>query len=99
MQQQDWDAGAKCFGMLMDGRSQAQGLRERGTDATLLMVFNSRHDSTAFTLPPCNGAGAWALLIDTVATELAAARTLQIGEHYQLCARSLLLFELLPEAT
>ncbi len=99
MQQQDWDAGAKCFGMLMDGRSQAQGLRERGTDATLLMVFNSRHESAVFTLPPCNGAGAWALLIDTVATELAAARTLQIGEHYQLCARSLLLFELLPEAT
>ncbi len=43
--------------------------------------------------------GAWALLIDTVAAELASARTLQVGEHYQLCARSLLLFELLPEAT
>jgi glycogen operon protein len=99
MQQQDWSAGAKCFGMLMDGRSRLGGLRERGTDATLLMVFNSHHESADFTLPPCNGARAWGLLIDTLIDRLAAPREFQVGERYELSARSLLLFELLPDVT
>ena len=46
-------------------RSQAQGLRERGTDATLLIVFNSHHEPVDLALPPCNGARGWRLLIDT----------------------------------
>ena len=99
MQQQDWDSGTKCFGMLMDGRSQAQGLRERGTDATLLMVFNSHHEPVDFTLPSCNGARAWALLIDTILDRVAGTRAYRVGEHYDLSERSLLLFELLPETT
>jgi isoamylase len=99
MQQQDWDAGAKCFGMLMDGRSRAHGLRERGTDATLLMVFNSHHEPADFILPPCNGVRAWALLLDTLIDRIAAAREFAAGDRYELSARSLLLFELLPDAT
>ncbi|HEY6452531.1 MAG TPA: glycogen debranching protein GlgX [Steroidobacteraceae bacterium] len=99
MQQQDWTDEARCFGMLMDGRSQAIGLRERGTDVTLLMVFNSFHEAVQITLPPCNGGRAWSLLIDTLLDRVPAPRELRIGEHYEQSARSLLLFELLPEAT
>jgi len=97
MQQQDWDSGTKCLGMLMDGRSQAQGLRERGTDATLLMVFNSHHEPVDFTLPSCNGAHAWALLIDTIVDRVVGTRAYRVGEHYDLSERSLLLFEMLPD--
>jgi isoamylase len=99
MQQSDWDGGAKCFGMLMDGRSQAQGLRERGTDTTLLAVFNSHHEPLDFTLPPCNGIRAWSLLVDTLLEGVAEPREFRVGEQYPIGERSLALFELLPEAT
>jgi isoamylase len=99
MQQADWTAEARCFGMLMDGRSQAQGLHERGTDATLLLVFNSQHEPAEFVLPPCNGARAWRLLIDTLLEHATGTREFQIGEQYGLGERSMLVFELLSEAT
>jgi isoamylase len=99
MQQQDWSAEAKCFGMLMDGRSQSQGLRERGTDATLLLVFNSHHEPADLTLPPCNGGSAWRLLIDTAVERVIGRRDFSIREHYAISERSVLLFELLTEAT
>jgi isoamylase len=99
MQQQDWSAEAKCFGMLMDGRSQSQGLRERGTDATLLLVFNSHHEPADLTLPPCNGGSAWRLLIDTAVERVTGRRDFSIREHYAISERSVLLFELLTEAT
>jgi isoamylase len=99
MQQQDWSAEAKCFGMLMDGRSQSQGLRERGTDATLLLVFNSHHEPADLTLPPCNGGSAWRLLIDTAVERVTGRQDLRIREHYAISERSVLLFELLTEAT
>jgi isoamylase len=99
MQQQDWSAEAKCFGMLMDGRSQSQGLRERGTDATLLLVFNSHHEPADLTLPPCNGGSAWRLLIDTAVERVTGRQDFRVLEHYAISERSLLLFELLTEAT
>ncbi len=99
MQQADWDSGAKCFGMLMDGRSPGQGLRERGTDATLLMLLNSHHEPVPFTLPPCNGIRAWRLLIDTAFEQLPEQRELRVGEIFESRDRSLALFELLPGAS
>ena len=99
MQQADWTDEARCFGMLMDGRSQAHGLHERGTDATLLLVFNSQHEPSEFVLPPCNGARAWRLLIDTLLEQVTGTRELQIGEQYDISERSMLVFELLSEAT
>ncbi len=99
MQQTDWTPGAHCFGMLMDGRSQSQGLRERGTDATLLIVFNSHHEPVDLVLPPCNGARGWRLLIDTEFEVAAAAHEFSIGAHYCVGDRSLLVFELLPDST
>jgi glycogen operon protein len=97
MQQEDWTAEARCFGMLMDGRSQARGLHERGTDATLLLVFNSHHESADFALPDCSGARAWALQFDTSMEQGQAPREFQVGETFRVSDRSLLLFELLTD--
>jgi glycogen operon protein len=98
MQQADWTPESKCFGMLMDGRSQAQGLHERGTDATLLFVFNSHHEAADWVLPPCSGGRGWRLLIDTLLDRVSAPRDFLVGEHYDVSSRSLLLFELLPDS-
>src|ERR1700694_5338639 len=49
---EDWhDALMRCFGMLMDGRARPTGLRQRGTEATILLALNAHHDLVEFTLP------------------------------------------------
>ncbi len=52
MQDGQWDdAGMRCFGMLIDGRAQPTGIRKRGGDATMLLVFNGAAEGVNFTLP------------------------------------------------
>jgi isoamylase len=93
MKEHDWQNGnVRCFGMLMDGRAQATGIRRRGEDATLLMVVNSWHDLVKFTLPEVPGGGRWALLIDTNAPDLQEQPDFPIGHLYEVTGRSLLLF-------
>ena len=47
-----WDSSlTRCFGMLLDGRGQATGIKKRGADTSLLIVFNAHHDIVEFTLP------------------------------------------------
>ena len=91
MQPADWeDEGAKCLGMLMDGRSQVTGIRKRGQDATLLMVLNGHHDVVEFKLPEAPGGDGWTLLADTNAPEAGPA-SFGFGHAYQVTGRSLLL--------
>jgi len=66
MKGEDWtDANMRCFGMMMDGRARPSGVRQRGTEATMLMVLNAHHDLVEFTLPECPGGRIWSLEIDT----------------------------------
>ncbi len=66
MTQENWeDANTRCFGMLLDGRAQPTGIRKRGEETTLLVIFNSWQDVVKFTLPRSNGGAAWTLLADT----------------------------------
>ena len=52
MSTEHWqDRNARCFGMLLDGRAQETGIPRRGSDATLLLVFNAHHDVVPFELP------------------------------------------------
>ena len=67
-----------CFGMLMDGRAQATGIRKRGQDATLLMILNGFHDVVNFTLPTSPGGGGWELLLDTNAPDQERAAVFQV---------------------
>jgi len=96
----EWDnASTRCFGMLMDGRSQTTGIRKLGHDATLLMLVNAHHDPVLFTLPACNGGNGWSLLIDTHDPGHDDEPVFDIGHSYEVAPRSLLLFALRPDAT
>jgi glycogen operon protein len=102
MQEEDWTNGARCFGMLLDGRAQVTGLKQRGQDATMLLVVNSHHEAVPFTLPEAADGTGWTLLLDTQfeAPAHAAANDYAAGDVYGVTARSLLLLKLKlpPEA-
>ena len=92
---EDWnDPERRCFGMLMDGRAQATGIRRRGSDATMLLVLNAYHDDVAFTLPDCTDGKHWKLLFDTAAPESGVEEAFSIGDVYPVVGRSALLFRL-----
>src|SRR5216684_3150784 len=95
MTAQEWgDAGMRCFGMLMDGRAQATGIRQRGQDATLLLVLNAHYDLVRFAMPDAAGGGSWTRLIDTNIPDDESAVHFKAGDPYDVTARSLLLFAL-----
>ncbi len=95
MEQAAWqDSNTRCFAMLVDGRAQATGIRRRGEDATLLVVFNAYHDVVDFTLPPSEGGGAWRLLVDTNQPDVEDT-PFGVGEVYRVTGRSLLLLRLI----
>jgi isoamylase len=102
MLEDHWTEGhARCMGMLLDGRAQATGIQQRGTDATLLLIFNAHHDVVTFLLPEVVGGREWRLLIDTrladggFDSEVEGEESPFPFEHpYAVTGRSFLLFEL-----
>jgi isoamylase len=95
MAQDDWDNGnTRCFGMLMDGRAQATGIRRPASDATLLWLLNAHHDVVDFTMPEVNGGSSWASVFDTSEPERAKPVHVRTGETYELAGRSTALFVL-----
>ena len=84
---------------MLDGRAQPTGIRQRGQDATLLMVFNAWHDLVGFKLPPTTDQR-WKLIIDT---NLAEEEEEKEDQHftpeqvYDVTGRCFLLFELIPD--
>lgn len=99
MQDDQWaDDLMKCFGMLLDGRAQATGIRQRGQDATILIVFNAYHDVVQFTLPGTTDSAFWLMLADTNQDDATLERTaFEPGDVYQVTGRSLLLFSMVAE--
>ena len=96
MEDGQWsDPRMQCFGMLLDGRAQPTGLRQRGADATLLIIFNAHHDLVNFTLPGHAGDERWRLLIDTNVEVRLGKTAFAKADVYGVTARSLLLFQLL----
>ena len=95
MQDEEWrDSRMKCFGMLIDGRAQATGIRRPGQDTTMLIVVNAHHDLVTFTLPACTNGTGWDLMIDTNVPERDDSQQFRIGDGYHVTGRSLLLFAL-----
>ncbi len=92
------DANARCFGMLLDGRAQASGIRRPAMDATALLVLNAYHDVVAFTLPEVVGGQKWQCLLDTNIPDDVTRESFQTGETYEITGRSLVLFVLEPES-
>ena len=92
MSEEDWHSGdLRCFGMLLDGKAPTSGIRNRGKEATILIVVNANPDTAEFRLPECPGACDWMLVVDTNSpeTEQALFRT---GTVYNVTGRSLLAF-------
>jgi isoamylase len=99
MSAEHWgDDAAKCMGLVLDGRAHPTGIRKRGIDRTLLLVLNAYHDVVDFALPSVTGGMGWMLLIDTNRTEEAGSSRFDFEAIYGVTGRSLLLFELEPEA-
>jgi isoamylase len=95
MRSEDWgDANMRCFGMLMDGRSRPTGVRQRGTEATMLLVLNAHHDLVQFTLPVFPGGDTWNVVLDTNIPDTDTGASIASGEQYGVTGRSLLLFAL-----
>jgi glycogen operon protein len=97
MTTQQWqDGNARCFGMLLDGRAQESGIKRRGSDATLLLIYNAHHDIVRFTLPDVPEGRHWLDLIDTDRPE-SAPITRPLGQVYDVAGRSLCAFVLVTE--
>ena len=95
MTSEQWkDNRMSCFGMLLDGRAQATGIRKSSKDATILLVFNGHGDVVEFTMPECYGAMHWSLVVDTNIEDSSAKGTFAPGDKYGATGRSLLLFVL-----
>jgi glycogen operon protein len=95
MTAENWDDGnARCFGMLLDGRAQESGIRRRGSDATLLTIYNAHFDVVNFSLPPVPEGKEWLGLIDTNQPDERRGQTYAFGEIFSLTGRSLAVFGL-----
>ncbi|KMZ12012.1 Glycogen debranching enzyme [Candidatus Burkholderia humilis] len=100
LRQEQWDdPNMHCFGLVIDGRAQATGIRKLASDVTLLLVLNSYHDVVDFTLPDIPGPDEWICLIDTNAPIREELPVFGSGDVYQVTGRSLLLFALQPRGT
>ncbi|MGY4363416.1 glycogen debranching enzyme GlgX [Bradyrhizobium sp. i1.7.7] len=97
MTNEQWqDGNAKCFGMLLDGRAQETGIKRRGSDATMLLIYNAHHDVVNFILPAVADGRNWLGLIDTNQPE-AQMPTFKLGHTYAVTGRSLVVFGLATE--
>jgi glycogen operon protein len=93
MTEEQWkDGSARCVGVMLDGRAQASGIKRRGSDATVLIVFNSHTGVVLYILPEVVGGDYWELLIDTNIPVLPEQKPFEFGHRYQVTPRSLLLF-------
>jgi len=100
MEPDQWhDPNVRCFGMLMDGRAQATGIKRPSMDATALLVLNAYHDVVRFTLPEVVGGHIWRCLLDTNLPERTEAPRFQSGDEYEVTGRSVLLLVLEPESS
>ena len=92
MRNEQWgDAQMRCFGMLLDGRAPTTGLRQKGREATILLIVNAHSDAVDFTLPDTPGGGQWTLVIDTNQEWIDSKHSYEPGTSYCAASHSLLL--------
>jgi isoamylase len=93
MEAHQWqDSNARCVQMLLDGRAQPTGIRQKGSDLTLLLMFNAHHEAVEFTFPEVSGR-VWKLLVETNPAEREFPH-LEFGAEHILEGRSLALWEI-----
>ena len=70
--------------MLLDGRAQATGIRQRGEEATLLIVFNSWQDVVKFKLPAAGRRAAGRCSLDTNFPDATEGPQFAFGHEYEV---------------
>jgi glycogen operon protein len=91
----DWhNPGLRTFGMLLDGRAPTSGIRQRGKEATILIIINGHHEVVGFALPEVAGARHWCLLLDTNFPQMEFIEGFAVGTKYWVAPRSMLAFTL-----
>jgi len=99
MADEQWtESHARCFGMLLDGRAQASGIKRPAMDATALLVLNAHHDVVTFTMPEVAGGKDWRCLLDTNIPDENDHHSVTAGDTYDITGRSLVLLVLDPES-
>jgi glycogen operon protein len=88
----------RCFGMMIDGRAQATGIKQRGSDTSVLIVLNAYHDVVRFTLPECALCVGWRMLLDTNIPDVEKSDIFKIGDGYDVTGRSVVAFQLTSDA-
>jgi glycogen operon protein len=100
MSDYDWHAGyVRCVGMRLEGQMTDE-IDERGrriTGDTLLVLFNSHHETIPFRIPDHADDEAWQPLLDTAAQPL--RRRWRSTDAYPLQGRSLVVLKLTPSWT
>src|ERR1700730_11497477 len=86
------DSDLHSIGMLIDGRAQPTGVRERGSDATILLLFNGHHEGVGFTLPPTIEGDEWHLLLNTSNNSREIGKVLVPGDNVEMEERSMAAF-------
>jgi isoamylase len=95
MTDEEWaDGGMHCFGMMIDGRAQATGIKQRGSDVTVLFILNAHYDMVECTLPDAADATGWKLLFDTNIPDVEKPEQFPVGASYEVTSRSFIAFEL-----
>ncbi|HEY0330058.1 MAG TPA: glycogen debranching protein GlgX [Rhodopseudomonas sp.] len=87
------DGNARCVGMLLDGRAQVTGIRRKGSDNTLFLMFNAHHDTVTFNFPAVPQCRTWDCLIDTNKPGDSKIPRVKKEAHYDMAGRSLSLWE------
>ena len=77
--------------MLIDGRARPTGVRQRGTEAAMLVVVNGHHDLVEFTLPTFEGGTEWMLELDTNIPESPHEYRGKAQDKYGMTGRSMML--------
>ena len=86
------DANLHSLGVIFDGRAQPTGIRERGSDATVLLLINGYHEEVGFIMPAAIEGDEWHLLLETNKSENALGKVSLPGENLMMADRSLALY-------
>ncbi len=97
----DWDVEGGALGVWLTGARgmSQQSLSGRTEVETILLLLNVSGTDIQFTLPQSLPGSAWKILCDTTKeSPIRSRRSVAAGEPYSLSAKSVALFQLVPEA-
>ena len=86
------DPNLHSLAVIFDGRAQPTGIRERGSDATILLLFNGHHREVSFSMPPAIDGDRWQLVLQTDGDAQAIGTISRPAEMVRVADRSLAVY-------